>query len=292
MSKHKIPPILQSASEPLSKASSVHLSESVPESLSELHRLQKSMMAWLIEKNSDAVKPDIVDTGEVSKVSIEQRLAVYGNAYGYRLIDALSENYPAVHTLLGDDDFYKMSYAYMDAYPSQHFSLRYFGHQLENFLKTYHPDMPVLTEMARFEWALRKGFDAKDSETLSLEALQEIAIEQWGELTFTFHSSVSRLDLEWNTPQLWTAIDEECEPMPPEKLDHPYAWLLWRKELLTYYRSLDVDEAWALDTALQGGNFSELCEGVCEWIDAEHAPSRVAGFLSQWLQDDLLVALA
>ncbi len=267
------------------------MSKHKTEPSSELYRLQQNMMAWLVNKDSDAVKPDVVDTGEVSKVSIDQRLAVYGNAYGYRLIDALSENYPAVHTLLGDDDFYKMTYAYMDAYPSQHFSLRYFGHQLEHFLKKYHYNIPVLSEMAQFEWALRKGFDAEDEEALTLVALQEIAIEQWGELKFIFHPSVSRLDLEWNTPQLWTAIDEETEPMPPEKLEYPYAWLLWRKELLTYYRSLDVDEAWALDTAFQGGNFSELCEGVCEWIDAEHAPSRVAGFLSQWLQDDLLVGL-
>ncbi len=260
-------------------------------SQSELYRLQKSMMAWLIKKDSDAVKSDIIDTGEVNKVSVEQRLAVYGNAYGYRLIDALSENYPAVHTLLGDDDFYKMTYAYMDEYPSQHFSLRSFGHKLESFLQINYNDLPVLSEMARFEWALRKGFDAEDMQTLTLDALQEVPIEQWGELKFTFHPSVSRLDLAWNTPQLWTAIDEETEPMPPEKLEHPYAWLLWRKELLTYYRSLDVDEAWALDTALQEGSFAELCEGVCEWIDAEHAPSRVAGFLSQWLQDDLLISL-
>ena len=257
----------------------------------ELYRLQKSMMAWLINKDTDAVIPDIVDTGEVNKVSVEQRLAVYGNAYGYRLIDALSENYPAVHTLLGDDDFYKMTYAYMDAYPSHHFSLRYFGHKLEEFLKHYAKEEPILYEMARFEWALRKGFDAEDVETLDLEALQQIPVEQWAELQFKFHPSVSRLDLEWNTPQLWSAIDEDTEPTPPEKLEYPYAWLLWRKELLTYYRSLDVDEAWSLDTALKGGNFAELCEGVCEWIDAEHAPTRVAGFLSQWLTDELLVGL-
>ena len=229
----------------------------MPDSGSELYRLQKSMMAWLINKDADVVKPDIIDTGEVNKVSVEQRLAVYGNAYGYRLIDALSENYPAVHTLLGDDDFYKMTYAYMDAYPSSHFSLRYFGHQLEKFLKQYDKDQPILFEMARFEWALRKGFDAENIKTINLEALQQIPIEQWGALQFTFHPSVSRLELEWNTPQLWSAIDEETEPMAPEKLDYPYAWLLWRKDLLTYYRSLDVDEAWALDTAQQGGNFAD-----------------------------------
>ncbi len=250
-------------------------------------------MAWLMQKDNivryDRVKPDIVKTGDVNKVSVEQRLDVYGNAYGYRLIDALSENYPAVHTLLGDDEFYEMTYAYMAKHPSEHFSLRYFGHQLEAFLKGYYADSPFLAEMAKFEWTLREAFDAADLESLGIESLQAIPVEQWADLTFTFHPAVSRLNLEWNTPQLWSAVDEETAPIDPEKLDYPYSWLLWRKELLTYYRSLDVDEAWSLDAAIQGKNFAELCEGVCEWVDAEHAPARVAGFLSQWMNDDLLI---
>ncbi|MEE9310694.1 MAG: DNA-binding domain-containing protein [Cocleimonas sp.] len=256
--------------------------------MSELHRLQKDMMAWLQQKDA-RIKPDIVDTGEVSKVSVDQRLAVYGNAYGYRLIDALSENYPAVHTLMGDDDFYEMSYAYMAANPSSHFSLRYFGHHLETFLLGYDKGLPIYTEMARFEWALRNSFDSKNITTLTLESLQAVPVERWGDLQFKFHPSVSRIDLEWNTPQLWSAIEEGADPIAPEKLEHAYAWLLWRKDLLNYYRSLDVDEAYSLDSAMQGGTFSNLCEGVCEWIDEEHAPARVAGFVSQWIDDDLLV---
>jgi len=256
--------------------------------MSELYRLQKEMMAWLMQKN-EAIKLDIIDAGEVNKVSVEQRLAVYGNAYGYRLIDALSDNYPAVHTLMGDEDFYEMTYAYMASHPSSHYSLRYFGHKLEEFLGTYKKGLPIYTEMARFEWALRNAFDSKNTPTLTLELLQEIPVERWGELQFGFHPSVSKIDLEWNTPQLWAAIDEEAEPLSPEKLEHSYAWLVWRKDLLNYYRSLDIDEAFTLDAAMQGNDFSSLCEGVCEWIDEEHAPARVAGFLSGWINDDLLI---
>ena len=258
--------------------------------MSELYRLQKNMIDWLIRKD-EKVKPDIVDTGEVNKVSVDQRLAVYANAYGYRLIDALSENYPAVHTLLGDEAFYEMAYAYMSAYPSHHFSLRYFGHKLEGFLRDSYGDEPVLAEMARFEWALRNGFDAKDLPLIILDELQKVPVDQWGDLQFDFHPSVARLDLEWNVPQLWSAIDEETEPMPPEKQEYPIPWLVWRNELLTYYRSLEVDEAWALDSAMNGGNFAGLCEGICEWIDIEHAPARVAGFLTQWIDDKLLVGI-
>ena len=164
--------------------------------MDELYRLQKSMMSWLLEKDT-AIQADIVSTAEVNS---EVRLGIYGAGYGYRLIDALSENYPSVHTLMGDEDFYAMTYAYMNAHPSHHFSLRYFGSELEVYLAKEHLDIPILSEMARFEWAQRKAFDSNNTQPITMEALQEIPIESWGNLQFDFHPSVSRLNFEWNTP--------------------------------------------------------------------------------------------
>ena len=227
----------------------------------------------------------MVDT---KKSNAKQRLSIYGDGYGYRLHDALSENYPAVHTLMGDEDFLKIAYKYIDSVPSQHFSLRYFGSKLEDFFTENYASEPYYAEMARFEWALRKAFDAKNEDPLGIDALQAIPIERWGDLQFTFHQSVSRMDLEWNTPQLWAAIEAESNPIPPEKLEQPLAWLIWRQELINHYRSLDVDEGWALDSALAGVDFESLCQGVCEWIDEEHAPARVAGFLGNWINEGLL----
>ena len=54
---------------------------------------------------------------------------------------------------------------------------------------------------------------------------------------------------------------------------------------------MEVDEAWALDQARAGLNFPELCEGLCEWIDAEHAANRAASFLKQWVVDGLIVGV-
>lgn len=244
-------------------------------------------MRWLLEKDL-AIKSSITETTDVSP---ETRLSVYGKGYGYRLIDALSENYPAVHTLLGDESFYQMTYDYMAAHPSHHFSLRYFGSELESFLGSYYKNSPFMAEMARFEWALRHAFDACNTPTITLQDLQAIAVEQWGSLKFKFHPSLKRLDLEWNVPQLWSAVDQNSDPIDAEKNPHPIAWLIWRKELTNFYRSMDVDEAWSIDQASQGESFATLCEGICEWIDAEHAPMRIAGFLTDWINEDLIVAV-
>jgi len=255
--------------------------------MSELLELQRSMMQWLQTEEGD-IQTKIIGT---EKVSADLRLSIYSNAYRYRLIDALSDNYPSVHTLLGDEAFYNNGVNYLAAYPSQHFSVRYFGHRLETFLAKHHKDTAVLAEMARFEWALRDAFDAKDQASLSFEALQDIAPEAWAGLRFTLHSSVARLDMEWNVPQLWSAIEHETGQIPFEQAKYPIPWLIWRKDLKTYYRSLDVDEAWALDVAMQGHSFSDICAGVCEWVDEAYAPERVAGFIRAWLTEDLVVGL-
>ena len=54
---------------------------------------------------------------------------------------------------------------------------------------------------------------------------------------------------------------------------------------------MDVDEAWALDQMRQQASFADICEGLCEWIDAQHAPARAAGHISRWCEDELITAI-
>lgn len=260
---------------------------SEPKKPTDLEQLQDKLFSWLLAENT-SIQAQVVGN---TQADVEERLTIYSNAYRFRLTDALSDSYPSIHTLMGDEAFYAMSNAYIDTHPSQHFSLRYFGHQLGSFLEQYDPHNLVLAEMAKFEWTLRNSFDSEDIAPITLQDLQDIPPENWGSLNFWFHPSVARLDLNWNTPQLWAAIDEEAAPVTPEQHKYPLPWVLWRHDLLTYYRSLDVDEAWALDRALEGELFAKLCEGVCEWVDEEHAPARVAAFIARWIQDDMIIAV-
>lgn len=78
------------------------------------------------------------------------------------------------------------------------------------------------------------------------------------------------------------------EPPALEQSDYPVAWLVWRQDLLTYFRSLNVDEAWALDALRRGETFAAICEGLTEWIDAQNVAVHAAGLLKQWLIDGLI----
>lgn len=251
-----------------------------------LKTIQQEMLSWL-QHRDEAIKSHV---GGTTKVPAETRLNIYANAYRFRLIEALQDTFPALHTLLGDEEMFKLGNAYIDAWPSKHFSIRYFGHQLAHFLDQAesYKAQPVLAEMAHFEWLLRDAFDAADTQSMKLEELQAIEAPFWPDLKFTFHPSLQRLDLNYNTPQLWQAIDSGQPPIEIEKNDYPLPWCIWRKDLRTLYRSLPVDEAWAMDALRENRTFAAICTGVCEWVDEQHAASRVAGFIQTWSKEGLI----
>ncbi|MCU7938867.1 MAG: DNA-binding domain-containing protein [gamma proteobacterium symbiont of Bathyaustriella thionipta] len=248
--------------------------------------LQQQMLSWLQLANPQ-IKQSVTGT---AKVPVQTRLDIYANAYKFRLIEALEDTFPALHTLLGDDDFFQLGVDYLNEKPSQHFSLRYFGHQMSSFLafSEGYKEQTILAEMAQFEWLLREAFDAANKPHLNLESLQTIAPEQWLELKFDFHPTVNRINLCFNVPQLWQAIDNDEPPIEMLENDYPIGWCIWRKDLRTLYRSMDVDEAWALDAMLCGNDFSYICQGICEWIDEQYAPARVAGFIQNWVNEGLI----
>jgi hypothetical protein len=257
--------------------------------MSGLARLQQSFQdSILTEQNR--LGGHIVGT---ERVSADVRLGLYSDAYRLRLIEALGDNYPALHTLLGDEEFDRCTRAYIGAHTPTHFSIRWFGDRLADFLASAPPysNQPVLAEMARFEWALRSAFDAADRDAVAVEDVGAVPPEAWPGMRIVLHPSVQRLDLLWNVPALWKAIDEGNDPEPPEHAEYPLAWVVWRRDLRQFFRSLDVAEAWALDAVLRGENFAAVCEGLCEWIDPANAPLHAAGLLKTWVSEQMVCRL-
>lgn len=252
--------------------------------------LQQQFIGMLLQDDRQ-IASRIIGT---RKVPVETRLGIYAEAYHFRLIDALADSYPAVHTLLGDDAFTDMSQAYIRQHPSQHFSIRWFGHRLATFLRRspLYSDKPVLAEMALFEWTLREVFDAADFTPLDRAHLLQLPAASWVDLRVTLNPTIRRIELNWNVPALWQAIERQQEPIEAAAHELPLPWLCWRKlDQRNWFRSMEVDEAWALDEMRQGASFADICAGLCEWIDAQHVPARAAGHISRWCDEQLLTAV-
>jgi hypothetical protein len=247
-------------------------------------------LAGHILRADPAIATEVVGT---ARVPASVRLGIYRDAYVLRIVEALDTDFPGLHALAGDDNWLTLTRAYIAAYPSSHFSLRMFGQHLATFLREAAPwrEHAVLADMAEFEWAIAHAFDAADSAVLGIAGVARVPPESWADLRLEFHASVTRLDLDWNAPAIWNAVKAEETPPNPERAAEPVAWLIWRKGLNSYFRSLGRDEAAALDAARAGRSFAELCEGLCEWIAPDEAPARAAALFKRWIEDEIVAGI-
>src|SRR5208282_2920042 len=156
-----------------------------------------------------------------------------------------ASNFPILKLTLGDDDFESLARAYIDAYPSNRPSIRWYGKDLVAWLdadpgRVAHA---ALIDLARMEWALGTAFDAADGSTVSFEDLASIAAASWPSLRFVAHPSTRLIRLGWAIEPLWKALtaDSGAQTDPPEPVEHHL--LVWRDGFETQWRSLENDEA-------------------------------------------------
>ncbi len=252
-----------------------------------LMQLQSDFQAYLIDsKKGAAFTKQIVND---KKVGVKRRLGIYADAYRLRIIEALSNTYPVLKALLGDDLFEKSALSYIQQYPSPYRNMRWVGDQMTMHLQNTLPQYPIAAEMAQFEWALSLAFDAEDAPILSLQDLAAVAPENWGDLSFKFHPAVQLLSPKYNVLLVWQALNSDESPPTIVQINEPY--VVWRKDLNSHYRSLDITESAAIQQMMAGTSFAQLCENLQEKTNEDEATMQAAQYLSTWLNESLLTAL-
>lgn len=220
----------------------------------------------------------------------DRRLAIYAHAYRARLVEALATDYAVLNAVLGEEPFRELCHSYLQASPSTHYSLRWFGHRLPAFLRR--DGRGHLAELAAFEWKLVAAFDARDAPLVAPQAAVAMPASDWPVVRLRLHPSVRILALSWNTLQVWRSV-KEGHPVPGHRtLARPGSCLIWRDGLVTRYRSLQADESAALSAVASGATFAALCEGLAaSGIPAGSLAPQAAGFLKTWLSHGLVSEL-
>ena len=249
--------------------------------------LQRAFQDYLLA-SSDSFQAAVRDTRKADRITL---LDVYRDGYALRLIEVLTSDYPGLMAMAGPADFDHMARAYIANHPSHHPSIRWYGRDLADFLGSTPPysRTPAAAEMARFEWALGEAFDSPDVTAVAADALMALPPEAWETLAFTALPSLRRLTLEFDVPQAWQRR-EEVEPgnLEVERVAQPVRWAIWRPELVSNFRSLEVDDAALLGALVEGRPFPELCEAIASIIGEEQAPARAAGLLRAWVEGGLI----
>ncbi len=254
-----------------------------------MNKFYEDFYKFIVEEDSDIESIVVSD----NKGSAFERMTIYRNAYLFRLIDILFEEFETVHKILGDEEFVVLAQGYLKKFRPTSYTVRDLGDHLATYLKTVPPycDHPYLSEVADFEWKKRGTFDGPDSVLFSAEDLQQLDSDKLPNARFIFQPTVKRLVFEYDVPQIWKAIQEDNLDKEPSKMPHPLSWVMWRKELSPHWISLDVDADWALQEAMAGASFADICAGLTEWIDEEHVPARAASFIRTWIDEHMLESI-
>ena len=99
------------------------------------------------------------------RLSAAERVEIYANAYFYRLLECLGEDFPATLAVLGADNFPALVKEYLLEHPPTEPSILYAGLYLADFLND-HPfaeRWPFISDLARLERAVLDVFHAADA---------------------------------------------------------------------------------------------------------------------------------
>lgn len=259
--------------------------------MNQLEKLQHTFQNYVLKPDPSAPQKWVSAEG---KAAPEIQLSIYSYAYHARLTEVMENDFPAVLVAIGEVYFNELTTNYIKAHPSKFFNLRDFGGGFANFIndliqqQSKWQEMPWLYELALFEWNLGQAFDAADDNIFAEQDIATVAPEAWPELKFTLHSSVQRLEFEWNTVELWQALTAESPEEIQATKEESTPWLIWRENLSTHFRSMEADEKVAFDTLAQDGNFTEICGSLASTIDEDEVPMHAASLLKGWISQSLI----
>ena len=110
-----------------------------------------------------------------------ERLEIYNRQYWFRVIGAVSEDFPALNAVLGHRRFDALIVAYLKDNPSTSWTLRDLSSGLPAFLEA-HPELSgrrhrLAVDVARLEWAYVEAFDGSRLPPLTQEELAGLGPE-------------------------------------------------------------------------------------------------------------------
>jgi hypothetical protein len=138
-----------------------------------------------------------------------ERLEIYNRQYWFRVIAAVSEDYPALGAVLGAKRFDALVLAYLKENPSTSFNLRNLSANLPVWLVD-HPEFAparhaLLLDVARLEWAYVEAFDRATLPPLMPEDFGELG--EGSKLALQPH--IQLLDLQYPVDELVLAVHKE-----------------------------------------------------------------------------------
>ena len=214
------------------------------------------------------------------------RLEIYNRQYWFRVIGAVSEDFPALAAVLGSKRFDSLVLAYLKENSSTSFTLRNLGARLPLWLED-HPEFAprrhaLMLDVARLEWAYIESLDRRAVAPLVQEDFADVGPDS----KLSLQPHLQLLDLQYPVDELVLAVHQETphsdmmsNAVSEHKQKSRYGLPRMRRSAIylavhrfdnsVYYRRLDR-EAFLLLSALQRQNT------LAESIESAFAGSKLS----------------
>lgn len=211
-----------------------------------------------------------------SELTSFERLEIYNRQYWFRVIGAVSEDYPALQALLGDERFDALVFAYLKQRPSTSWTLRDLSADLPQFLEQ-HAELAgeqhrLAVDIARLEWAYVEAFDGAELDPLAAEELSQLGPES----TLTLQPHLRLLAVDYPVDEFVLAVKKPEEKAVnsgaaqlrqasvaaelPEMMPEQRYLAVHRYDDVVYYRTLEEGEFQLLNSFRQGKTIAEAVE--------------------------------
>jgi hypothetical protein len=238
-----------------------------------------------------------------SKLSAFERLEIYNRQYWFRVLGALSEDFPALRSVVGDRAFEAMSVAYLSAHPSRSFSLRNLGSHFAEWLQK-NPHYAgrrarLAQDVASMEWAFVEAFDGAERDALKLDQIStldgnsRLSLQphlQLIELEFPVDDLVLHLHKSEKRQTSEAGVEHENEVHQPAKLPTMRRKPVWlaahRVDLSVFYLRLKRGEFQTLSAIRAGRPLAEAIESgiVTARVPSSKRPQLVRQWFTAWAE--------
>jgi len=229
-----------------------------------------------------------------------ERLEIYNRQYWFRILAALSEDFPGLRAIIGERRFEKLAIAYLLDCPSRSFTMRNLGSRLEAWLRA-HPEHiaqfeSIALDMVRLEWAEIEAFDEAAKPRLTEADLPVLGPDP----KFELQPYVRLLDLSHPVDDLLIRVRREGEEADivsnavterirsrarRRRLPKPERIFVavHRADNSVYFKRIDKEAFTILCALREGKNLSDAVDAV-EWSGRpiEDASAHVQQWFAYW----------
>jgi len=216
-----------------------------------------------------------------------ERVTLYAEMYGWRLVDALREIYPRLARFLGDGEFAALAQDYLKHHPSTHHDIGRAGHALPGFLRRFpDPDRPDLADLAELEWTRHTAFFSENSAAVGADAFAKLAPGTFARARIAFTPALRILALRYAVTGLWRCIEDGVKPEPP--VEGASAVAVWRRGFEVLHGPISLEEAKAFSEALEGKDLAQICASFAKTPEPAAAAHAA---LSSWIEEGWIAAI-